>query len=139
MYDFSHPISDAMENVTHSLCTIEFEDHRPFYDWTIDKLKPTGLIGETTGTVVRPKQIEFTKTSETYGSRNTNRPVRSQVVHRTNGFFRFERTGRITERRKNPEGVQTIAPGSDGMIAVRVRDQMRRNRPGFRSRTNRSN
>jgi glutaminyl-tRNA synthetase len=55
MYDFSHPISDALEGITHSLCTLEFEDHRPFYDWTIDKLLPTGLI------TARPRQIEFSR------------------------------------------------------------------------------
>jgi glutaminyl-tRNA synthetase len=55
MYDFSHPISDALEDITHSLCTLEFEDHRPFYDWTIDKLLSTGLIS------TRPRQIEFSR------------------------------------------------------------------------------
>lgn len=55
MYDFSHPISDAIEGITHSLCTLEFEDHRPFYDWTIEKLIPTGLITS------RPQQIEFSR------------------------------------------------------------------------------
>jgi glutaminyl-tRNA synthetase len=55
MYDFSHPISDAVEGITHSLCTLEFEDHRPFYDWVIEKLCPTGLIS------ARPQQIEFSR------------------------------------------------------------------------------
>ncbi|KAL3920245.1 MAG: hypothetical protein SGILL_003355, partial [Bacillariaceae sp.] len=55
MYDFSHPISDALEGITHSLCTLEFEDHRPFYDWTVEKLLPTGLI------TAKPRQIEFSR------------------------------------------------------------------------------
>jgi len=55
MYDFSHPIADALEGITHSLCTLEFEDHRPFYDWTIEKLRPTELITAT------PQQIEFSR------------------------------------------------------------------------------
>ena len=55
MYDFSHPISDALEDITHSLCTLEFEDHRPFYDWTIEKLSPTGLFSG------KPQQIEFSR------------------------------------------------------------------------------
>ncbi|MFB6349082.1 glutamine--tRNA ligase/YqeY domain fusion protein [Moraxella sp. ZJ142] len=38
MYDYAHPLSDAIEGITHSLCTLEFEDHRPFYDWVIDKV-----------------------------------------------------------------------------------------------------
>lgn len=55
MYDFSHPISDALEGITHSLCTLEFEDHRPFYDWTIEKLLSSGIIS------AQPRQIEFSR------------------------------------------------------------------------------
>jgi glutaminyl-tRNA synthetase len=55
MYDFSHPIADAVENITHSLCTLEFEDHRPFYDWTIQKLRAAGLLN------AQPQQIEFSR------------------------------------------------------------------------------
>ena len=60
MYDFSHPISDAVEGITHSLCTLEFEDHRPFYDWTIDKLIAMELID------CRPVQIEFSRLNLMY-------------------------------------------------------------------------
>lgn len=52
-YDFAHPLSDAIERVTHSLCTLEFEDHRPLYDWFVDRLSP--LLGS------RPRQIEFAR------------------------------------------------------------------------------
>ena len=38
MYDYAHPLSDAIEGITHSLCTLEFQDHRPFYDWVIEKV-----------------------------------------------------------------------------------------------------
>lgn len=51
MYDFAHPISDALEGVTHSICTMEFEDHRPLYDWVIDALS----FPKT------PRQIEFAR------------------------------------------------------------------------------
>lgn len=53
MYDYAHPISDALEDITHSICTLEFEDHRPLYDWVLEKLemKPKGL----------PRQIEFAR------------------------------------------------------------------------------
>jgi len=44
MYDFAHSICDALEAITHSLCTLEFADHRPLYDWTIDNVKPSGLL-----------------------------------------------------------------------------------------------
>ena len=53
MYDFAHPLSDAIENITHSLCTLEFEDHRPFYDWLLEAL---GFDSNT-----RPRQIEFAR------------------------------------------------------------------------------
>lgn len=53
MYDYAHPISDAIENITHSICTLEFEDHRPLYDWTLEAL------GFEEGK--RPKQIEFAR------------------------------------------------------------------------------
>ena len=53
MYDFAHPISDAIEGITHSLCTLEFEEHRPFYDWLLESLGfPAGE---------RPRQIEFAR------------------------------------------------------------------------------
>jgi glutaminyl-tRNA synthetase len=42
MYTFAHPIEDAIENITHSVCTLEFEDQRPFYDWLLDKLADRG-------------------------------------------------------------------------------------------------
>ena len=57
MYDFAHPLSDAIENITHSLCTLEFEDHRPFYDWLLDVL---GFDKNT-----RPRQIEFARLNVT--------------------------------------------------------------------------
>nr|VFK65499.1 MAG: glutaminyl-tRNA synthetase [Candidatus Kentron sp. UNK]VFK71457.1 MAG: glutaminyl-tRNA synthetase [Candidatus Kentron sp. UNK] len=56
MYDFTHPISDAMECVTHSLCTLEFEDHRPLYDWILEHLDFP----------CRPRQIEFSRLSLEY-------------------------------------------------------------------------
>ncbi|HUN93237.1 MAG TPA: glutamine--tRNA ligase [Burkholderiaceae bacterium] len=40
MYDYAHPVSDALEMISHSICTLEFEDHRPFYDWTLERLVP---------------------------------------------------------------------------------------------------
>ena len=51
MYDYAHPICDSMQGVTHSLCTLEFEDHRPLYNWTI----------ENTGVTHKPRQIEFAR------------------------------------------------------------------------------
>ena len=61
MYDFAHPPSDAIEGVTHSLCTLEFEDHRPLYDWLVETLPVPS----------RPRQIEFARL-------NLNYPVMSK-------------------------------------------------------------
>jgi len=55
-YDYAHPISDALEGVTHSLCTLEFEDHRPLYDWVIEHARPPA----------RPQQIEFARLNLNY-------------------------------------------------------------------------
>ena len=60
MYDFAHAISDAVEEITHSLCTLEFKDHRPLYDWTIDNLLPSGLL-PLNGLGWRPTQYEFSR------------------------------------------------------------------------------
>jgi glutaminyl-tRNA synthetase len=56
MYDFAHPLSDAIERITHSLCTLEFEDHRPLYDWLV-----TNLFAAD-----RPRQIEFARLNLSY-------------------------------------------------------------------------
>ena len=56
MYDFAHPPSDALEYITHSLCTLEFEDHRPLYDWLIENLPVPA----------QPRQIEFARLNLTY-------------------------------------------------------------------------
>lgn len=56
MYDYTHCLSDAIEEITHSLCTLEFENHRPLYDWVLDTLE----------TPVHPRQIEFARLNLTY-------------------------------------------------------------------------
>jgi glutaminyl-tRNA synthetase len=56
MYDFAHPLSDALEGITHSICTLEFEDHRPLYDWLIENVSVPS----------RPRQIEFARLNLNY-------------------------------------------------------------------------
>jgi glutaminyl-tRNA synthetase len=56
MYDFAHPLEDALEHITHSLCTLEFENHRPLYDWFIDNCPVPS----------KPRQIEFARLGLTY-------------------------------------------------------------------------
>ena len=61
MYDYTHCISDALENITHSLCTLEFEDHRPLYDWVLEKLAGFGLLAQPL-----PQQYEFARLNLSY-------------------------------------------------------------------------
>lgn len=61
MYTFAHPIEDAIENITHSVCTLEFEDQRPFYDWLLDALATEGRFPRPL-----PQQIEFARLNLTY-------------------------------------------------------------------------
>jgi len=61
MYTFAHPIEDALEQITHSICTLEFEDQRPFYDWILERLAEAGLLAHPL-----PKQYEFARLNLTY-------------------------------------------------------------------------
>jgi glutaminyl-tRNA synthetase len=61
MYDYAHPISDALENITHSICTLEFEDHRPLYDWLLERLAEGGFFARPL-----PRQIEFARLNLSY-------------------------------------------------------------------------
>ncbi len=73
MYDFAHPIEDAIEGITHSICTLEFEDHRPLYDWVVRELEYE----------LPPKQIEFAKlylTNVVTGKRYIKRLVEEGIV-----------------------------------------------------------
>jgi len=74
MYDYTHCISDAIEGITHSLCTLEFEDHRPLYDWVLDQLQ----------TPSHPQQIEFARLQLEYtivSKRKLNQLVMEKHVH----------------------------------------------------------
>ncbi|MBQ9123793.1 MAG: glutamine--tRNA ligase, partial [Lachnospiraceae bacterium] len=73
MYDFAHPIDDAIEGITHSICTLEFEDHRPLYDWVVRELEYPNP----------PKQIEFAKmylTNVVTGKRYIKKLVEDGIV-----------------------------------------------------------
>jgi glutaminyl-tRNA synthetase len=73
MYDFAHGLSDAFEGITHSLCTLEFEDHRPLYDWFLEQIVPQH----------RPQQIEFSRLNLAYAltsKRKINSLVEESVV-----------------------------------------------------------
>ncbi len=61
MYTYAHPIEDALEQITHSICTLEFEDQRPFYDWLLERLAEGGLLQHPL-----PRQYEFARLNLTY-------------------------------------------------------------------------
>ena len=61
MYTFAHPLEDAFEGITHSICTLEFEDQRPFYDWVLERLAEAGMLAHPL-----PKQYEFARLNLTY-------------------------------------------------------------------------
>ncbi len=76
MYDFTHALSDAIEGVTHSLCTLEFEDHRPLYDWTIERAQ----------TPHQPRQIEFSRLSLDYTVMSKRLLTRLVDEHKVSGW-----------------------------------------------------
>lgn len=77
MYDYAHSVSDAIEGITHSCCSLEFEDHRPLYDFIVDHLQKGGLVN------CHPCQIEFSRLELKYtitSKRNLNRLVQDNLV-----------------------------------------------------------
>lgn len=76
MYDYAHPLSDMIEGITHSICTLEFEDHRPFYDWVLDTLK----------TPCHPQQIEFSRLNIDYTVMSKRRLLELVTGHHVAGW-----------------------------------------------------
>lgn len=79
LYDYAHCISDALEGITHSICTLEFEDHRPLYDWILTTLQKGGLL-----TLPLPTQIEFARLNVTHtvtSKRKLSLLVEKKIVH----------------------------------------------------------
>jgi glutaminyl-tRNA synthetase len=76
MYDYAHPLSDAFEQITHSICTLEFEDHRPLYDWLIQHLPLPGA----------PQQIEFARLNLTYTVMSKRKLLQLVTERHVNGW-----------------------------------------------------
>jgi glutaminyl-tRNA synthetase len=76
MYDYAHPLSDAIEHITHSLCTLEYEDHRPLYDWLI----------ETVSVPSRPRQYEFARLNLNYTVMSKRKLLRLVEEKHVNGW-----------------------------------------------------
>jgi glutaminyl-tRNA synthetase len=81
MYTFAHPIEDALEQITHSICTLEFEDQRPFYDWLMDRLIEGGLLAAPA-----PKQYEFARLNLTYVITSKRKLAQLVYDHKVNGW-----------------------------------------------------
>lgn len=81
MYDYTHGISDALENITHSVCTLEFEDHRPLYDWLNEKLGAMGLLNQPL-----PRQYEFSRLNLTYVVLSKRRLIQLVEEGHTDGW-----------------------------------------------------
>jgi glutaminyl-tRNA synthetase len=103
MYDYTHCISDALEKITHSLCTLEFEDHRPLYDWVLDQLKDV--------VPCHPQQIEFARLNLTY----TVMSKRKLIELVENGFVdswddpRMNTLAGVRRRGYTPESIRLFA------------------------------
>ena len=106
MYTFAHPIEDALEQITHSICTLEFEDQRPFYDWLMDRLCECGLLASPA-----PKQYEFSRLNLTYVI--TSKRKLAQLVNegKVNGWDdpRMPTIVGLRRRGYTPESLQLFA------------------------------
>ena len=109
MYTFAHPIEDALENITHSICTLEFEDQRPFYDWLLDSLSTLGLLAQP-----RPHQYEFARFNLTYIV-TSKRKLRQLVdEHHVDGWDdpRMPTIAGLRRRGYTPASIQLLAERS---------------------------
>ncbi|HET9264219.1 MAG TPA: glutamine--tRNA ligase/YqeY domain fusion protein [Vicinamibacterales bacterium] len=100
MYDFAHPPSDALEMITHSLCTLEFEDHRPLYDWLIENLPVPA----------RPQQIEFARLNLTYTVMSKRKLLELVQERHVNGWDDPRMPTIVGMRRRGytPEAIRTF-------------------------------
>lgn len=131
MYDFAHPIEDAIEHITHSICTLEFEDHRPLYDWVVRECEYSEL----------PRQIEFAKlylTNVVTGKRYIKKLVEDGIVDgwddpRLVSIAALRRRGYTPESiRKFVElcGVSKAQSSVDyGMLEYCIREDLKLKRP----------
>ncbi|MHB1292713.1 MAG: glutamine--tRNA ligase/YqeY domain fusion protein [Sulfuricella sp.] len=117
MYDYTHCISDALEGITHSLCTLEFEDHRPLYDWVLDQLPVP----------CHPQQIEFSRLELQY-TLTSKRKLNQLVTEKRVSGWDDPRMPTITGMRRRgytPEGIREFArrigiSKSDNVVDISV-------------------
>ncbi len=129
LYDYAHPLSDAIEGITHSICTLEFEDHRPLYDWLVDKVAQAGFFKPE----AVPHQYEFARLNLTYlvlSKRKLVDLIDSQVVE---GWDDPRMPTLVAARRRGytPDGFQRFVEQmgvskSDGWIDYSVLEECMR-------------
>ena len=101
MYDYAHPLSDALERITHSLCTLEFEDHRPLYDW---------LHRERCRSPATPQQIEFARLNLTYTVMSKRKLLQLVQESRVNGWDdpRMPTISGLRRRGYTPDAIRAV-------------------------------
>ena len=106
MYTFAHPIEDALEQITHSICTLEFEDQRPFYDWLMEHLIEGGLLSAPP-----PKQYEFARLNLTYVITSKRKLAQLVYDHKVKGWDdpRMPTIVGLRRRGYTPESLQLFA------------------------------
>lgn len=106
MYTFAHPVEDALEQITHSICTLEFEDQRPFYDWLLDRLAEGKLIATP-----HPRQYEFARLNLTYVLTSKRKLAQLVTEKRVSGWDdpRMPTIVGLRRRGYTPESLQLFA------------------------------
>ena len=106
MYTFAHPLEDALENITHSICTLEFEDQRPFYDWVLLRLAEGGLLAQPL-----PQQYEFARLNLTYVITSKRKLAALVNEHKVSGWDdpRMPTIVGLRRRGYTPESLQLFA------------------------------
>jgi glutaminyl-tRNA synthetase len=132
MYDYAHGISDAIEGITHSICTLEFADHRPLYDWFLDQL-PTFPV--------RPKQIEFARLNLNYTVMSKRKLKQLVQEKRVDGWDdpRMPTIAGLRRRGYTPESLRSFAERIGvskadnvvdmGVLEFCIRDDLERHAP----------
>jgi glutaminyl-tRNA synthetase len=103
MYDYTHPISDALEGITHSICTLEFEDHRPLYDWVLDHITIP----------CHPQQIEFARLNLTYTVMSKRKLLELVTTGAVKGWDdpRMPTIAGLRRRGYTPQGIRNFCAG----------------------------
>ncbi len=137
MYDYAHPISDALERITHSICTLEFEDHRPLYDWLIQNLPLPGT----------PQQIEFARLNLTYTVMSKRKLLQLVQERHVSGWDdpRMPTISGLRRRGYTPDAIRRFADEIGvarrenvvdvGLLEFCVRDDLNRRAPRAMARS----